>query len=107
MLFRSRLTCIIVLDRRDGRDGPITCAPLNARDAMAELAGQWFLSEAGSVSPSAFLSTIGRLLRTTPMVRLSYPSSFDRLVETTVAIRSQVAAAPTCSLESTTRGGEQ
>ena len=101
-----RLTCIIVLDRRDGPDGPITCAPLNARDAMAELAGQWFLSEAGSVSPSAFLSTIGRLLRTTPMVRLSYPSSFDRLVETTAAIRCQLAARsrPTCSLASTSEG---
>lgn len=104
-----RLTCIIVLDRREGPDGPITCAPLNARDAMTELAGQWFLSEAGSVSPSAFLSTIGRLLRTTPIVRLSYPSSFDRLVETTVAIRSEVAARSrrSCSLASTTRGAEQ
>ncbi len=104
-----RLTCIIVLDRRAGPDGPITCEPLDARDAMAELAGQWFLSEAGSVSPSTFLSTIGRLLHTTPMLRLSYPSSFDRLAETIAVIRSQIAARsrPTCSLASTPRVGEQ
>ena len=89
------LTCIIVLDRRPGPEGPVTCAPLNARDAMAELAEQWFLSEAGSVSPWMFLSTIGRLLQTTPMLRLSYPSSFDRLAETTAMIRSQIAARST------------
>ena len=77
----SPLTCVFVLDRRDDTDGPVVVGPMANGEVIAELASHWLLTDTGVVAPSQFFSTVTTLLRSSRVVRLSYPSSFASLPE--------------------------
>ena len=86
-----QLSYIFVLDRRADTQGPVVTTVLNARQAITELALHWFLSGTEAVAPLKFLMTSDRLLRTTRMLYLSYPNSYDRLGDTVAAIHTELA----------------
>ena len=86
----SPLACMFFLDRRAEPDGPVTISGITNSTAVGELAGHWLLTDTGAIAPLKFLTTATQLIRTTPMVRLSYPSSYEALPQVIGAVRTEV-----------------
>ena len=84
------LRALVVLDRRTDADGPVTCSRLGPGESLAEIAPQWFLAETGAVSPATMLRTLGSVLQEVPVIRLSYPTSLDRLNNVVSAVHAIV-----------------
>ncbi len=85
-----QLVGMFFLDRRPETDGSICVTPLSNTEAFEELATHWLLTSTGIVDPQVFFATTTRLLQTTPMLRLSYPSSFEALPSVVARIRAEI-----------------
>ena len=90
------VACMFVVDRRLEADGPIAITPLSSGDALKELADHWLLTGTGVISPLNFFAAATVLLRSTRIVRLSYPSSFDALPGVVASVRHEIAVALKC-----------
>ena len=87
------VACMFVVDRRPEADGPVTITPLSSGDALKELADHWLLTGTGVISPLNFFAAATVLLRSTRIVRLSFPSSFDALPGVVASVRREIAVA--------------
>ena len=87
------VACMFVVDRRLETDGPVTITPLSSGDALKELADHWLLTGTGVISPLNFFASATVLLRSTRIVRLSFPSSFEALPGVVAAVRHEIAEA--------------
>ena len=87
----SPLTCMFFLDRREGPDGDVVASPMANHEVLAALAVHWFLTGTGVVAPLTFLTTMAALVRTTRMLRLSYPSSYSALPQVIDVVRREAS----------------
>lgn len=97
---RHRLLCMFFLDRRQDDDGSISVEEVSNGEAIKQLAEHWLLTHTGLVDSRNFFTSTATLLRSTRMLRLSYPSSFDALPSVVRSIGLEATPSSIC------RGGK-